>query len=152
MTQLRDELIRRTKDALTGAAVVNPQLGVGSIILIDLAIGSAPVPGKSYMRIECAWRLETATAVLAASEDPHDVLATHVQSLQGRSIRDAEVLSPSLELRLSFDDGKRLIVFPLYANMTDDYDNWILRTPDGKALIAGPGRGARIVNADEPRR
>ena len=150
MTESHDTIISRTKAALRGASVLDAQLGAGSIVMLDLGIGGPPVPGEGWMRIECAWRLETVAVVLAASEDPRAVLASHVRSLQGRSIRGVEVLSPSLELRIDFDDGKRLVVFPVYANPPgDDYDNWTLRTPDRKALVAGPGRNAQIVDADK---
>jgi hypothetical protein len=53
-----------------------------------LVLRTAPVPAESYVRIECAWRLETATDVLAASEDSRKVLATHVHQRETLTTKD----------------------------------------------------------------
>ena len=54
---------------------------------------------------------------------------------------------PSLQLRLMFDIGE-LNAFPLFANTTD-YDNWTVHAPDGRVLVAGPGREAHVRDVDE---
>jgi hypothetical protein len=144
MTELHEVVANETKAALIGKTVARANLGHGSILIINLA---AQDGSEAYIRVECAWSLQDDTLVLAASEDARETLQKHVAELCGRAVRDVEVRIPSLQLRVVLDGGE-LNVFPVFAN-TDDYENWTIHTPNRKALVAGPGRSARVLGIDE---
>ena len=146
MTELHKFVASETKTALIGKTVVRANLGHGSTLLIDLAAQDG-AGGEAYIRVECAWALQDDKVVLAASEDAREILQKFIADLRGRAVRDVEVRTPSLQLRVILD-GRELNVFPVFAN-TDDYENWTVHTPDRKALVAGPGHSARVLGVDE---
>jgi hypothetical protein len=139
------EFAAAARSALLGTEVTHARLGHGSILLIDLK--SPKSSATSYLRVECAWRLDAQSKVVTASEDWRETLSMHVVGLNGRTVRDVEVSAPGLDLRVDFDKGESLKVFPIFAN-TEDYENWTIHTPDRKALIAGPGSKYRMTNVD----
>lgn len=141
------QFIDTTRSALRGMAVFRASLGHGSILLIDVksSDGSAP----AYLRVECAWRIETPSHVLAASEDTRTTLATQVATLVGCTVRDVEISVPALEMRLVFNSWKQLTIFPVFAD-SKEYDNWTIHLADGQVLVAGPGAAIRSLKGDEP--
>jgi hypothetical protein len=147
MTDLHELVASEARAALIGKTVVSARLGHGSILLIDFAAQAEPAK-RAYLRIECAWILEDDELVMCASEDGREVLRKHVAKLHGRAVRDVEVRTPSLQLRLVLDIGG-LTVLPVFAN-TEAYENWTIHTPDQKALVAGPGRSARVLEVGDP--
>jgi len=147
MIDMHIAVAEAAKVALRGKIVARAQLGHGSILLIDFAeIGSSLA--TTYLRVECAWSLHDDLRVVAASEDSRIVILQHIAMLRDRLVRDVAVRIPSLQMQLQFDVGE-LDVFPVFGN-NDDYENWTLHTPDGRALVAGPGRAARILPVDAP--
>jgi hypothetical protein len=138
VTQLRAELV--------GRRVLLAQLGLGSIVLLDFAGPDNEVEG--YVRVECAWSLRTRASVLAASEDERRTLARHLAELTGQVLSGLDVLHPTLELLLDFENGYRLHAFPVYVEERN-YENWVIRTPNGRVLTAGPGGELQSSRADE---
>lgn len=133
------------ESVLLGNKVTKARLGYGAILLLDL---EAPDCGaSSYLRIECAWRLEEQLAVKVASEDAHELLARHVSSLNGRVVRGVTVAAPGLDLNVVLDGAITLRAFSVFAN-TEEYENWTIHTPDGKVLVAGPGSVCRVTSVD----
>ena len=151
MNDIYEKLVRDGRAALVSRPVFKAALGTGSIVILDFA---SPGPDgvqviDSYIRTECAWRLETPQSVLVASEDDREQLREQIAKLTNRRVMDLIVLYPSLELQLSFEEGCRLCVFPVYA-ASAEYENWCLRTPERLEFVAGPGRELRVVKPDDP--
>lgn len=137
-------ILDEIRTALAGRAPATITLGYGSILLVDF---SPPEGDGLSLRVECAWRLETDAAVLAASEDSRDSIRDALVKLPRVHEGRVEVVMPGFELRLSFD-GYTLRVFPIYAE-NSQYENWTIHTADKRAIIAGPGRRMQIVRSDE---
>ena len=129
---------------LVGQEVWSPRLGVGSFITLEF--GRRPTRetaqtgvahGAWHLWIYCsAWRLDAATDIIAASEDPRQQLVTAVARLHGQRLSTASVIAPALELALTFSAGDVLRAFPVYSS---GYEHWLLYTPDRHVLSAGPG-------------
>jgi hypothetical protein len=146
-----DKLILDAKSALLHRRVARPQLGYGSILLLDFADpnadGAITINPNVYMRIECSWRIELGGEVLAACEDSRERLHESVVVLNGRMVEAVDVSIPGLEVRISLSDDCRLCIFPIYAEHTE-YENWTIGTADRMSLIAGPGRQIQCVPGD----
>src|SRR5512133_1081727 len=143
MHALATQVSRDVKVALMQRRLVNPRLGVGSILLLDFSEFGADAKNGSgqgvYLRVECSWRIALDDMVLIACEDSRERLQECVKVLEGREVRDVEVSVPALELRLSLEGNCRICAFPVYAD-DSEYENWTVHTPTGEALVAGPGR------------
>ncbi|HEX8243085.1 MAG TPA: hypothetical protein VF541_06310, partial [Longimicrobium sp.] len=93
--------------------------------------------GAWHLWIYCAaWRLDRQGDVLAASEDPRELLAEAVRVLEGLALVAVDVRAPALETTFAFENGVALHVFPIFSR---DYEHWLLYLPDGQVLVAGPG-------------
>jgi hypothetical protein len=130
------------------------QLGHGSILLVDFGASDGalePPTTEIHLRVECAWNLETADAVLVASEDDRGTLATVLAGLVALpgNVVGIEVSIPAFRLRIELQGGYSLNVFPVYANESD-YENWVLHLGDGRVVIAGPGRLVQVAHGNDP--
>jgi hypothetical protein len=149
MTNKTDEIAAKVEATLIHQSVKRIALGLGSILLIDF--GSAEigqladsVPPRPYMRVECAWRLENKDRVLVASEDPREAMQTSLDILRSGVVREVGVTLPGFDLRISFDSGQVLLIFPVYAD-NDDYENWTIQTTTNEDIVSGPGRRIQII-------
>ncbi len=83
-----------------------------------------------------AWRIENATTVFVASEDPREQLEKAVPCLDGKVVSRISVERPSLSTTCEFADGTVLRTFSVFSA---EYEHWMLNLPDGTVLTAGPG-------------
>ena len=131
--------------ALRGKQSKGLRLGHGSILLLDFEPVSSE-PG-SYLRVECAWRVDGPDGPLAASEDDRASIKRVLDELGSVTVQSAQVDVPSFELQLLLDRGHRLGVFPIYAQ-DHECENWTVHAPDGQVIVAGPGKTVRITRGD----
>lgn len=109
------------------------QLGHGSFLTLDFG----PPTARWHLWVYCcAWRLDQADAVVAASEDDRDDLRAAVACLEGRALEEVEVTGPALDTVLRFEGGLVLTLFPV---LSRDYEHWFLYLPGGDVLTVGPG-------------
>jgi Family of unknown function (DUF6188) len=150
MTNRTDEIVAKIEGTLIHEAVRKIALGLGSILLIELdsAEGDgfpASPSARPYIRVECAWRIEDKENVLAASEDPRESMALSLNALHSQVVQEVGVSLPGFDLRISFDSGHSLLIFPVYAN-SQDYENWTIQTTSNEDIVSGPGRRIQILS------
>ncbi|MBG6138601.1 hypothetical protein [Longispora fulva] len=130
--QMNAATISDTVNRLIGTGTRAVKLGHGSFLTLDLTGNT----GDWHLWIYgAAWRIDSATEILAGSEDDRDTLETAVRAIEGRVLTAVSVSGPSLGLELVFDEVA-LRVFPIHST---DMNHWLLYTPPGPVLVAGPG-------------
>ena len=133
--------IHRILSGLIGQSAWGVFLGVGSYITAEFgsakSADSGRVHGEWHLWVyNCAWRLQTADAVLAGSEDDRERLRTVLEALNGKTLRSFTVYCPAGEATLTFEGDLELRLFPV---TTTDYEHWMVFAPDGHVLQMGPG-------------
>jgi hypothetical protein len=107
-----------------GQQAWNVTLGEGSFITLEFG-ASRPTTragerqhGEWHLWVYCcAWRLDGAEDVLAASEDMRTKLEAAVQHLNGLTLRAVDIRRPALETTLTFDGGIMLHLFPVFSDI-----------------------------------
>ncbi|SRR5258706_11155722 len=131
-------------------------LGSGSFITLEF--GKKIEAGKSpytYTRGEwclwvqmSAWRLETKSDIITASEDTREGMSSGIKRLKGMTLCSIKLQPPSLETVLTFEDGFILRLFPIYSGALT-FDDWTLFCTDGYVLSVGCGQW-RYSPSNEP--
>lgn len=97
--------------------------------------------GEMALLIECAWRLDTSTAVVCGSADASDDIDLMVRGLNlliGRAVERVEVTLPAFDLRLEFGGSLRLTIFCHNLSSNEDSpENYFFYTPE-RTYIVGP--------------
>ncbi|MBA3924006.1 MAG: hypothetical protein H0X31_20835 [Nostocaceae cyanobacterium] len=80
-----------------------------------------------------AWKLDSATDILATSEDDGEIIKQQMQVIEGSKIIMLETTYPSLNLTIKFDNECQLKLLP---NAEDSLDlpDWEIFTPDRMIL------------------
>lgn len=132
-------------------------LGIGSFVTMEFgspvsSLGKLKYPcGEWHLWItHCAWRLEKGNEVMAAAEDPRPKLQNAIQCMEGLALHSVHVTPPALETVFVFDDKVVLRLFPIYSG--EDYEHWMLYTPDRRVLVIGPGTSWTYQSSNEPSR
>ena len=86
----------------------------------------------------CVWRLEDATSVLAAYEDPRLLMDSAFARLNGRRLLSIDVSPTSADTVFTFDDGILLRLFSIYMDPDGDHAHWMLFAPAHQVLVIGP--------------
>jgi len=86
----------------------------------------------------CVWRLEDATSVLAAYEDPRPLMDSAFARLNGRRLLSIDVSPTSADTVFTFDDGILLRLFSIYMDPDGDQAHWMLFAPAHQVLVIGP--------------
>lgn len=157
------EEIRKIIRPLLGNPGWDAGIGYGSFLTIEFGAardigrrrdGTPLTGGEWHLWIYCsAWRVETPTAVLGASEDPRDRMSAAAASLNGRPLVAVELSLPSLETTFRFEGGHQLRVFPIYTSPGEsDPEHWMLYTPDYMVLNVGPASSWSYHRSDLPDR
>lgn len=92
----------------------------------------------------CAWRLEEGDKILAASEDERDKLEFAIQRLESLVLQSIELLPPAWDTVFKFENQ---VVLRLFSIHFEDYEHWMLYTPDDNVLSAGPGSSWSYENS-----
>ncbi|MGH2769528.1 MAG: hypothetical protein ACRDJF_03275, partial [Actinomycetota bacterium] len=74
--------------------------------------------------------------VIAASEDPRPKIETAIQRLEGLTIHSIELFLPALDTVFLFNKRVALRLFPVFS---EEYEHWMVFTPDARVLVIGPG-------------
>lgn len=128
-------------------------LGWGSFITMSFGEPRADelLHGDWYLWVAmAAWRLESDTEVVVASEFPRPYIGRAIKILEGRSLDGVTVRPPSLETTLRFGH-LRLHLFPMYAETQRALGDWMLWTPGDLVLTVGEGAVWRYEPGSTPR-
>ncbi len=140
---------------LLGKNAWGVSIGHGSFLTLEFGqpvpINEQPpmIQGEWHLWIYCCvWRLEEGDKILAASEDDRDKLKLAVQRLENLALQSIDLISSSWDLVLTFEHQVVLRTFAIYS---EEYQNWMLFTPDSNVLTAGPGSSWIYESRSEPR-
>lgn len=143
ITQVDIQQIEKIISPILGMKSWGTMLGEGSFITIEFGNSVLSTPQQKRFHGEwhlwiylCVWYLEKDGELLAASEDPRPKLEAAVQHLDNRILYSVKFLPPAFETVFTFEKGISLHLFPIYS---EEYEHWMLYTPDGNVLIIGPG-------------
>ena len=100
--------------------------GAGSIISMELS-------NKYVLWIECVWRIENKSKIMATSADDIEpnigLIANSVKMLEGKIISSLK-LSPFYDLCINFSDGFCLNIFCIFSYSCECETNWYLAIPE----------------------
>ncbi|MCC6739916.1 MAG: hypothetical protein IT452_12785 [Planctomycetia bacterium] len=99
--------------------------------------------GYASLMIWCPWRLDGNEAPISSSAEDRGLIERKLQSLIGRTVQKATVISTALDLLIEFDAGLKLRVFSEYTADVDLGHNWSCHLGTAQC-IAGPGVQWRI--------
>jgi len=129
---------------LLGTPAWGIRLGVGSFLTVEFGAPEVASPAAAkhgelhlwlYM---CAWRIEKGEHILAGSDDDRPEIEAALQDLEFGDAEQVELVKPSLDLRVQFRSGARLVTFA--ASSAHDQAQWMLFTPNGYCLtVFGDG-------------
>ena len=138
------KIIRPTVDRLEGKRAWGVSLGFGSFITLEFGSRVRTLGGRIHGEwhlwiYDCAWRIEKAGKVMAASEDDRSLLRRTVMILNRRKLTNVKMGQPMSDTVFAFEGGVTLKTFGVYSR---DAEHWMLFTPGGKVLTIGPGSAA----------
>jgi hypothetical protein len=128
-------------DSLLGQKAWGACLGAGSFLTLEfgqpLSKVNEEVHGEWHLRTyNCVWRLEEADKVLTTSEDDRSKIESAIIRLDGLLLQSIDIKPPLWDTVFRFDNQIILKLFSIYS---EDYEHWVLYTPDGGILSFGPG-------------
>ncbi|MBU0558702.1 MAG: hypothetical protein KKD86_13075 [Bacteroidetes bacterium] len=98
--------------------------------------------------ISCAWRLDTLDEVLCSSTDSNENagnMITNLLKLQDLEISSANITTPALDLKITFENNMTLHVFCNETNFEDDLPNYTFYTMGKNYLVDTKSRLEIIV-------
>lgn len=95
------------------------------------------------------WRLENASGVLAAYEDPAPIRDQALARLNGCRLLSVEISPISADTVFIFTGGLVLRLFSVYMDPAGDNEHWMLFTPANKVLVIGPSARWAYTNSNE---
>lgn len=135
---------------LIGQKVWGVELGVGTFVTMEFGAPlqddpRLPPRGEWHLwTYYCAWQIECDGEVLAASEDPRDLLEQTLREFNELTLLGLEITRPTLVTELRFERGMILRLFPV---CTMDNNAWMLYDPTDYVLEIGPGSTWRYLQA-----
>lgn len=145
--------IKKKLDLLIEKKAWNVSLGHGSFITLEFGKPCLPEGNEAKIHGEwhlwiycCAWRLEQENEVIAASEDPRSKLKESIKKLDGLILKSIDLFSPAFDTLFIFEKQTFLRLFPIYSQ---EYEHWMLFTPDKNVLTIGPGTDWSYSSADK---
>ncbi len=96
------------------------------------------------------WRLDSASEILATSEEDPEILKQKVHAIEGTTITMLETSYPELALSVTFSNGCKLMLIP-DAEDDSNLPYWELFTPYQMLLKVGPGSIWSYVRSDLPK-
>ncbi|MBI4641215.1 MAG: hypothetical protein HY731_11005 [Candidatus Tectomicrobia bacterium] len=96
-----------------------------------------------------AWRLDSPSKTLATSEDDPEIVRQSIHHIEGTILTLFEISYPDLALRVTFNNGCTLILFPS-AEDDSGLPYWELFTPYRMLLKVGPGARWSYIRSDLP--
>jgi hypothetical protein len=137
---------------LLGQRIWKAWLGEGNFLILELG-SQINDPKLKRPRGEwtlwvymAAWRLETSAEIVTASEDEREKITVNIKQLEGLGVESIEVIYPSLDTTILFENGITLKIFSVYS---DEETHWKLFMPNDKVLLVGPSNSWIYGNSNE---
>jgi hypothetical protein len=86
---------------------------------------------------DCHWRIEDTKSILVGSDD--DDLVARVEGLRFGKVNDIQLLPPTNDLEIVFDDNLRLNTFLTHSTVSPGSMQWYLFCPNDVVWIAEGG-------------
>jgi hypothetical protein len=123
------------------------KLGHGSFLTIEFGKALMPNPETGAIHGEwhlwiymCSWRIEKNGCFLVGCEDKRSKIGKVIEQINGNCLISFNVLVPSLDAILQFENK---ITLNLFSIISEDNDgggqHWMLFMPNKNILVAGPG-------------
>ena len=134
---------------MVGLETWEPQLGHGSLLLIDIgpprtnSIGNR-VGAYTLWVFGSYWEIRRDESTLATAEESREAMAEAAASLSGRRVLSLIADAQTLSLRLLLSDGFELVTTPA---RDPELEEWLLYLDDGNVLTAGPGMTLSLEDA-----
>ena len=138
--------VQRQAQALVGRRVSNAQLGLGSILILEFRDHDGNI--DAYLRSESAWLLAHAGVGVVGSFDDREAQEEAILALVNAEVRSLE-LGRLMQIAIAFSEEHEILLLPSYV-ASSEYENWVLRLPNGIAYTAGPGPRLFSGPANEP--
>jgi hypothetical protein len=149
------EKLRNTLNALVGAECwgIVAGAGTGSVVSFEFgakrplkrALSNTRLPevlrrfeGEYGLMVECAWRLESHSAVVGGWTEgsvENGKRYPFLHALEGRRVVACSVEPVSLDLRVEFDAELALRVFCDQTSKEEEADNYSLHTSDATVIV-----------------
>lgn len=106
--------------------------------------------GEANLLVWCTWRLDGSQGPLTSSDDTDDAINRNLGRLRDTDVRSVSVTSSSWDLRISFKNRLRLLVFCDHVPGEPSFDgNWELWLRH-LALYVGPGNRWQVEERHPP--
>ncbi len=134
----------------------NVQLGHGSFLTIDfgedILVKVKTRQGvKEFNRGEwhlwvymCVWRLDIGDEPFIGSDDKREIIKEKIVKLENKKLCNVEIVNKAFDVKLEFEDEITLFLFSFN---TQEFEQWMLFTPDKKVMTAGPGKNLSYEKA-----
>jgi hypothetical protein len=93
----------------------------------------------------CAWELKMNNEIIVSSNDERENIMEALKNIENKKLLRVEVLNNTYDLQLDFENE---ITLCLFSNLEEDFEQWMLFTPDNKVLTAGPFETLTYESAD----
>jgi hypothetical protein len=139
--------------SLVGQTIWQPRLGLGTFVTLEFGpvepesrrSGSSLTHGQWHLWVySAAWRLESPVKLVTGSYDSRERMADGISGLDGVRVGETG-LSRGLDLRIR-STGLTLRTFAI-STQTDPH--WLLWTPEGRVINAGPAQLVVISRREE---
>ncbi len=106
--------------------------------------------GAFSLLVECAWRVDAPSHVVASCWDDSQARADALERLVDQNVAGVRANPPGYDLELAFDDGHVLRCLSVETDLHRPRDNWHLYTPEALLKI-GPRAKPEVRTAEEAR-
>lgn len=133
-------------ESILGKKAWGVSLGVGSFLTFEFG---RPIPSGKKIHGEfhvwiynCAWRIQQLDKIIACSEDERDTISNSIKCLENLSLSKIDLFQYGFDTIFRFENNILLYLFTCYTN---DYESWILYTPQ-EVITIGPAGNLVIEN------
>lgn len=152
----REDALEKAQAAvgsLVGHTIWQPRLGFGTFMTLEFGPvepasrrpGSSLTHGQWHLWVySAAWRLESPVELVTGSYDSRDRMADGISGLGGARVEETD-LSRELDLTIRTTG----LTVRTFAVSTQTDPHWLLWTPEGHVIEAGPAQSIAITRREE---
>lgn len=153
MHEKQNELKKLLKN-LTNQKITRASLSSGSFFTLDfgkdLEISVQTNQGtQTFVRGEweisvymAFWKFEHHGILFFDCDDKRETIVESLKKIENKKLLNFNILSDQFDTVFRFED--EIDLYLMANNEEDDNEQWMLFTPDGKTLVAGPGSSLTV--------
>ena len=93
--------------------------------------------GEWYFWIQmCSWRIDEKLFPIAGCEDSRETIEKALKKIENKKLINIEILNAAYDMKIEFENEIIMNLFSIYTEKDSSSENWILFTPEKKALSA----------------